>query len=98
LQAERYSDYRSTQEQTVDSGGYCQRDSADEQPNYIHDQRHRSAAVFHFLTKRRERQRCEFEALPPYWDSDDGYTPQQSHEKPPQRLPYAAAQHPYQIT
>jgi hypothetical protein len=38
LQSKRDADYRAAQQNTIYSGGQSQRDPADKQPDYVHDQ------------------------------------------------------------
>jgi len=53
--------------------------------------------LYNLRPKWHEGEFCYFETLQTKRDSDDGAAPRNTHEKPPQSLPYTTAQYPGQV-
>ena len=70
---------------------------AEQQPQQVHQQRGRTAAVDDDLAKREKCQSCQLEALHPDGDADDGDAPQQSNQRPAKTHPKTTKHKPEQI-
>ena len=69
LLAERYSNYRYAKQKPPKEMPQRKQKSSTNYPDDIEEETARSAAVRDLFAERPEDKPCEFECLPPYWDS-----------------------------
>lgn len=85
------------EQQPVQRSGNGKGKSTEEQPQQVHQQRGRTAAVDDDLAKREKCQPCQLEALHPDGDADDGDAPQQPDQRPANTHPKSSKHKPEQI-
>lgn len=98
LQAKRNSDNRDAQEAPEDEVLYGERNSGNQNPDYIHQKRDRPAAIYNLLAKRKEGHRCKFKALDTIRNSDNRNAPETPGEHPAQPADAAAKNKPQKIS
>lgn len=84
-------------QQPVQRSGNGKGKPAKQQPQQVHQQRGRTAAVDDDLAKRKKCQPCQLEALHPDGDTHDGETPQQPNQRPAKTHPKSTKHKPEQI-
>jgi len=86
LQSKGNANDSHTEQKTNDHIGYRQFNASDKDPYEIYKKRYCTHTIIgHFFPKGKKLQSRHFEALDPYWDSNDGHRPQKTKKEPHDR-------------